>query len=46
MFELLGRHYSITGIVEKGRRIGNIRISTANISPEIELALPRMEYRE
>ncbi|NLP14012.1 MAG: bifunctional riboflavin kinase/FAD synthetase [Clostridium sp.] len=41
VFELLGRHYSVTGIVEKGRRVGNtIGFPTANISPENELVLP------
>ncbi|MCX7746895.1 MAG: bifunctional riboflavin kinase/FAD synthetase [Clostridia bacterium] len=41
VFKLLGRHFSIMGEVEKGRRIGNtIGFPTANLNPEGYLILP------
>lgn len=41
VFKLLGRHYSITGTVQSGKRIGNtIGFPTANIYPEDYLILP------
>ncbi|MFA6308534.1 MAG: bifunctional riboflavin kinase/FAD synthetase [Clostridia bacterium] len=42
VFEMLGRHYSITAEVINGRRIGNtIGFPTANIEPEDYLILPK-----
>lgn len=42
VFRLLGRHYSITGEVQSGKRIGSrIGFPTANIHPENYLILPR-----
>lgn len=41
VFNLLGRHFSITGKVQTGKRIGTILgVPTANIYPEPYLALP------
>lgn len=41
VFAFLGRHYSVAGKVEKGRRVGNtIGFPTANIYPEEYLVLP------
>jgi len=41
VFAFLGRHYSVAGKVEKGRRVGNtIGFPTANIYPEDYLVLP------
>ncbi len=41
VFNLLGRHYSITGKVSSGRRIGNtLGFPTANIHPADYLILP------
>lgn len=43
VFKMLGRHYSITGEVVGGKRIGNtIGFPTANILPEEYLILPQM----
>lgn len=42
VFNLLGRHYSVTAEVICGRRVGNtIGFPTANISPEGYLILPK-----
>ncbi|HHV58793.1 MAG TPA: bifunctional riboflavin kinase/FAD synthetase [Clostridiaceae bacterium] len=41
VFELLGRHYSITGKVTSGKKIGSqIGFPTANIEPDNALAIP------
>ena len=41
-FRLLGRHYSITGEVKDGKRLGSkLGFPTANIHPEDYLILPR-----
>lgn len=40
--EMLGRHYSMTGIVTPGRRIGtNLGLPTANIIPDQKYLLPQ-----
>ena len=42
VFRFLGRHYSITGEVKDGRRVGSkIGFPTANLIPEDYLILPR-----
>ncbi len=42
VFKLLGRHFSITGEVRSGRRVGRtIGFPTANVLPEEYLVLPR-----
>jgi riboflavin kinase/FMN adenylyltransferase len=42
VFKLLGRHYSITGEVQDGRRVGRrIGFPTANLHPEPYLSIPR-----
>jgi riboflavin kinase/FMN adenylyltransferase len=42
VFKLLGRHYSITGEVRDGRRVGRrIGFPTANLHPEPYLSIPR-----
>jgi riboflavin kinase / FMN adenylyltransferase len=41
VFRLLGRHYSVTGAVETGRKVGRtIGFPTANIQPDDNLVLP------